>query len=111
MEKTLETFFEEEIPRNVHRYQEHLGTLNAVVFFDVQGEQGWRLELLNSQFKVEKVNECSDDNCRISATRKVFEEILNGKRKILSSLMFGKVKFKGDMKLAQQIGNIIQGKS
>lgn len=108
---TAKELFEQAIPAHKDRYLAHVAGIEAIIHFEIPGAGDWTLQLGNNSVQV---HGCAPSerglasNCKIWAKSETIDGLLSGSQKILSALLFGKVKVSGDIALAKKIATSLQ---
>ena len=75
--------------------------LHAVFAFDIKGHGHWRLYVKNGRVKVDHSKKKADFT--LATTESDFEKIVEGKQNLLTAIMQGRVKYKGDIITGQKL--------
>lgn len=80
--------------------------LHAIFAFDIKGSGHWRLYVKNGRVKVDHSKKKADFT--LMANEDDFEKIVEGKQNLLTAIMQGRAKFKGDIILGQRFNAILR---
>ena len=73
---------------------------HAVLAFDIKNVGHWRLYVKDGRVQIDHSNKKADFT--MAATEEEFEKIIEGRQNLLTAIMQGRVKFKGDIILGQK---------
>lgn len=102
-------FFEKTLPSHKEKYIHRLSDTSAHVHFEIPGAGDWVLLLKDGELTIQEGAPSGKPDCRIWLKQETFEKVLTGEAKILSCILFGKIKVSGNVALAKNIASALQG--
>jgi arylformamidase len=91
-----------------HRVQEYEPLLRGVTgtyLFEIEGVGYWFLSVRDGAIRIEEVQHHAD--CTITCNEPDFIDIIDGRRSLITAVMQGRIKLRGDITLAQKFHGLV----
>ena len=87
------------------KYEPILRGVHGTYLFEIDKVGNWFVAVDDGAIKIEETKR--DADCTISCDERDFVDIVEGRRNLLTSVMQGRVKVRGDMALAQKFHGLV----